>query len=217
MSKAKEREQICPVCGKNKPVSQLVPGELVRPAIVDLIGRDHPNWSRSDVICTEDLNLYRTAFIESLLETEKGELSSLDQEVVDSLKRQELVSGDVNAAFEKELTFGERLADKIADFGGSWTFIISFGVVLFLWMVLNSVLLASKAFDPYPYILLNLLLSSLAAIQAPVIMMSQNRQEDRDRLRSEYDYRINLTRNSITSCRASGSGWSRFRKCRSIS
>jgi len=93
---------------------------------------------------------------------------------------------------EKKLTFGQRIADHIAEFGGSWTFIISFFTFLLILMAINIWLLANKPFDPYPFILLNLILSCLAAIQAPVIMMSQNRQEQKDRKRSENDYKINL-------------------------
>lgn len=89
-------------------------------------------------------------------------------------------------------SFGERLADKVAEFGGSWTFIISFGSVLLGWIVLNTWFLRQTAFDPYPYILLNLVLSCLAAIQAPIIMMSQNRQETKDRQRAQNDFLINL-------------------------
>jgi uncharacterized membrane protein len=84
------------------------------------------------------------------------------------------------------------MADHLASFGGSWTFIIIFGSILLMWIGLNSLLLLKKPFDPYPFILLNLVLSCLAAIQAPVIMMSQNRQEAKDRLRSQYDYQVNL-------------------------
>jgi uncharacterized membrane protein len=90
------------------------------------------------------------------------------------------------------MTFGQRIADKVASFGGSWTFIISFGVFLLLWISINIYWLSNKGFDPYPFILLNLILSSLAALQAPVIMMSQNRQEEKDRERSKNDYMINL-------------------------
>ncbi|HEX2869356.1 MAG TPA: DUF1003 domain-containing protein, partial [Ignavibacteriales bacterium] len=96
--------------------------------------------------------------------------------------------------FDKELTFGQRLADRVAAFGGSWTFIIIFGSVMFGWIVLNSILLAKRrtSFDPYPYILLNLVLSMLAAIQAPIIMMSQNRQAAKDRIDAAHDYEVNL-------------------------
>jgi uncharacterized membrane protein len=130
--------------------------------------------------------------VKEVLEDEIGELSALDQEVVESLQAHEILSSDISKQFEKKLTFGERLSDRIAAFGGSWTFIIFFSVVLLLWVVANSFLLATRAFDPYPYILMNLVLSALAALQAPVIMMSQNRSEARDRLRGENDYKINL-------------------------
>ena len=130
--------------------------------------------------------------MKEVLEDEIGELSALDQEVVESLQAHEILSSDIAKQFEKKLTFGERLSDRIADFGGSWTFIILFGGVLLLWVALNSFVLATRAFDPYPYILMNLVLSALAAIQAPIIMMSQNRSEARDRLRAENDYKINL-------------------------
>jgi uncharacterized membrane protein len=108
------------------------------------------------------------------------------------MKEHETVAADINAEFERDLTFGERLADRIADFGGSWRFIIVFGIFILLWMAINTVALLGRPADPYPFILLNLILSCLAALQAPVIMMSQNRQEAKDRLRSEHDYRVNL-------------------------
>ncbi|MEO6969540.1 MAG: DUF1003 domain-containing protein, partial [Chthoniobacterales bacterium] len=90
------------------------------------------------------------------------------------------------------LTFGQHLSDKIASFGGSWTFIIVFFAILLIWIAINGIILATRAFDPYPFILMNLILSCLAAIQAPIIMMSQNRAEARDRARAENDYKVNL-------------------------
>lgn len=99
---------------------------------------------------------------------------------------------NVNVEAEDRLTFGERIADKVAAFGGSWTFIISFATVMVTWVIVNSVILARRAFDPFPYILLNLFLSMLAAIQAPVIMMSQNRQAAKDRLKADIQYDVNL-------------------------
>jgi uncharacterized membrane protein len=102
------------------------------------------------------------------------------------------VSRNPNVEEEERLTFGERIADKVASFGGSWTFIITFGVVLVSWVGVNSILLAAHPFDPYPYILLNLFLSMLAALQAPVIMMSQNRQATKDRLKADLDYEVNM-------------------------
>lgn len=102
------------------------------------------------------------------------------------------VSRNANVEEEELMTLGQRVADRVASFGGSWTFIIIFGIVLVAWMFLNSIILARKAFDPYPFILLNLVLSCLAAIQAPVIMMSQNRQAAKDRLKSDLDYEVNM-------------------------
>jgi CRP/FNR family transcriptional regulator, cyclic AMP receptor protein len=102
------------------------------------------------------------------------------------------VSRNPNVEEEERLTFGQRIADKVASFGGSWTFIIIFGVILAIWVIFNSTALLSKHFDPYPYILLNLFLSMIASVQAPVIMMSQNRQASKDRLKSDLDYEVNL-------------------------
>jgi len=102
------------------------------------------------------------------------------------------VSRNPNEVFDEQVTFGTRVADAVARFGGSWTFILSFGVVLTAWVILNTIMLAKQPFDPYPFILLNLFLSMIAALQAPVIMMSQNRQDAKDRIRGELDYQVNL-------------------------
>jgi uncharacterized membrane protein len=170
----------------------MVPVAILRPAIAQEIVRAHPNLSPDDLICLEDLGSFRGEYVESILEAEKGELSSLEEEVLQSLKENEILSTDVEKEFVTALTFGERLSDRIADFGGSWAFIIIFFCILAVWIAINTVALLLKPFDPYPYIFLNLVLSCLAAMQAPVIMMSQNRQEDRDRLRSQHDYQVNL-------------------------
>jgi uncharacterized membrane protein len=126
------------------------------------------------------------------MEAERGELSALEQEVIKSLHANESVVEDMNAEFDKNLSFGDRLADQVAAVGGSWGFVIGFGLVLTIWVVINTVILMSKAFDPYPFILLNLFLSMLAAIQAPIIMMSQNRSAVRDRIQAESDFKVNL-------------------------
>ena len=131
-------------------------------------------------------------YVQSLLESEKGELTSLETEVLDSIRRQDILSRNPDDEIQSDLTFGQRVADRIAAIGGSWKFIISFGITLFVWISINSVVLLTRPFDPYPYILLNLVLSCLAAIQAPIIMMSQNRQESRDRLHAMRDYQVNL-------------------------
>jgi uncharacterized membrane protein len=127
-----------------------------------------------------------------VLEKEKGELSALEEQIINSLKEQELLSKNINIEFDLQLPYGERLADRLADFAGSWSFITIFFGVLLLWIAINTIVLIWRPFDPYPFILLNLILSCLAAMQAPVIMMSQNRQETKDRLRAEHDYQVNL-------------------------
>jgi uncharacterized membrane protein len=185
------KDQRCPICNKTKSASSFVSGHMVRPAIVELIQKDLPQWTENDAICRSDLNHYRAILIQESLEAQKGEISTLDQEVLNKIKSQELEAYNINEDYIEHRTPGDRLADNIAKFGGSWKFIISFGVVLFLWILTNAYFL-THAFDPFPFILLNLILSCLAAIQAPVIMMSQNRQEAKDRLRAEQDYKINL-------------------------
>jgi uncharacterized membrane protein len=134
----------------------------------------------------------RIAYIETMLEEQNGELSNIEQQVLKSIREQEILSLNLNKEEDNKISFGERISDKVASFGGSWSFIISFFSILAGWIILNAYLLRNGSFDPYPFILLNLILSCLAAIQAPIIMMSQNRQEVKDRLRSEHDYKINL-------------------------
>lgn len=185
-------QAVCQVCGRGKGAGRLLPAAIVSGPVAEVIRRERPDWSPDGSICQEDLNRYRIRYIEAILATEKGELSSLEQEVVTSLSRQETLSSNIDEDFTRDLPLGARLADRIADVGGSWWFIGGFALFLLIWVGINSVVLLWRPFDPYPFIFLNLLLSCLAAIQAPVIMMSQNRQETRDRLRSENDYRVNL-------------------------
>ena len=182
----------CEVCGRDFPSKSIVSAAMVRIPIAELIRRAHPNWSEESHICLGDLNKFRGDYVEQTLKQERGELSTLEQEVVTSLREHELLAENLNEAFDQQKTFGERVSDIVASFGGSWTFIILFGCLIVAWIVLNTVELLFKAFDPYPFIFLNLVLSCVAAIQAPVIMMSQNRQQSIDRLRSEHDFRVNL-------------------------
>jgi uncharacterized membrane protein len=192
MSEQDDKMVTCQICGRHLELNEVMPAEMVRPAISDLIQEQRPDWSESGYICYPDLNRFRNQFIENELEAEKGELSNLEKEVIDSLKEHELLSANVNEEFNRQLTFGERLSDRIAEFGGSWRFIIVFVVIMLLWVGANVAVWLWKPFDPYPFIMLNLVLSCLAALQAPIIMMSQNRQEDKDRFRAENDYLINL-------------------------
>jgi uncharacterized membrane protein len=180
----------CAICGKEARAAMRF--DAVRPEIASLIAADHPDLKPGDLICEHHVDDYRTRYVANLLESERGELSELEKQVVDSLAREETVSRDVEAAWEHDRTIGERVADAVADFGGSWIFIGIFFGVLVVWMGFNVWAVSRAVFDPYPFILLNLVLSCLAAVQAPIIMMSQNRQEAKDRLRSENDFRVNL-------------------------
>lgn len=183
----------CVVCGRTFPLSKLHKAGSLRPHLYEMIAVEVKDCSPNSLICDEDLARFRRRYVERLLEEERGELSDLDQKVLDSFEKGELTvqSGSADAA-ERKSSFGERVADKVASFGGSWTFILSFLAVLIIWMGINVVGVFAQPFDPYPFILLNLVLSCLAALQAPVIMMSQKRQEEKDRLRAENDYMINL-------------------------
>jgi uncharacterized membrane protein len=185
-------DRSCQICGKEAPAVELVMAHLVRPVVVDVIKRSCPEWSQDGFICSEDLNRFRYEYVRSLVAAEKGELSDLEKEVLESISKHEILSTQVDQEYESQLRFGQRLSDRIARFGGSWSFIIFFGCVLASWIVFNSIALSLKPFDPYPYILLNLILSCLAAIQAPIIMMSQNRQEAKDSTRAAHDYQVNL-------------------------
>jgi uncharacterized membrane protein len=183
----------CNICGKSFPESKLISGHGIRHEIESLIQIDHPDWNDDSFICQDDYKTYRTNYVTNIIEEESGHVENLEKEVVESIKQSEIISSDINKSYAENLTMGEKIADNVAKFGGSWAFIISFFAILLAWIILNSILLLiSKPFDPYPFILLNLVLSCIAAIQAPIIMMSQNRQETKDRIRSENDYKVNL-------------------------
>jgi uncharacterized membrane protein len=192
MKEKQEKKILCQICKEKKKPLEVIPAQLVRKPIVDIIMKTHPDWSSEGYICNTDLNKFREEYITNILETEKGELSILEKEVMKSLKNHEFLSKNINIEFDRRLTFGEHIADRLTDFAGSWKFISIFLITIFIWMIINSIVVFIKPFDPYPFILLNLVLSCLAAIQAPIILMSQNRQEARDRLQAEYDYRVNL-------------------------
>ncbi len=138
------------------------------------------------------MNEHLKELAERLLHTGFDTLPEREQRVLTRIAKRVHISRDVHAEFEERLSFGERLADKVAEFGGSWTFITIFGLILASWVGVNSLILLSGAFDPFPYIFLNLILSMLAAIQAPIIMMSQNRQSSKDRISATHDYEVNL-------------------------
>ncbi|HQV65316.1 MAG TPA: DUF1003 domain-containing protein [Saprospiraceae bacterium] len=169
-----------------------VKGIDIREGIFILIKSIFPDFDKESYITIDELNHYRRIYLTSLITQEKGEIAVIDKDVVDAIKNNSILSENIQDEIEAELTFGQRLADKVATFGGSWAFIITFFTFILIWMIINIWFLATSPFDPYPFILLNLILSCLAAIQAPIIMMSQNRQEQKDRQRGEHDYKINL-------------------------
>ncbi len=170
-----------------------ISAHLLRESIYNLIKKDYPDFNRNCYITEDEVKKYRNKHLMSLISKEDNDgYDILDKNVVDSILNKKTISDNIEDDLEDDLTVGQKIADKVAKFGGSWAFINSFAVFLFLWMGVNVWVLAAHPFDPYPFILLNLFLSTLAAIQAPVIMMSQNRQEDKDRKRGENDYKINL-------------------------
>lgn len=174
------------------PEGEAMIGAEIRAGILSLICKENPGFGPEDYISLSELNFYRRLYLTRMMEEEKGELARIDQQVMVAIRDNSILSEKIQDDTDPELTFGDRMADHIATFGGSWTFIIIFFTFLLIWMITNAYILVAKPFDPFPFILLNLILSCLAAIQAPIIMMSQNRQEAKDRIRSEHDYKIDL-------------------------
>lgn len=177
---------------KEIPSGEAVHCKEIREGILKLILTEYKDLDPLGYISLDELNKYRRLYLTSLIEEERGDLAAIDRDVMNAIKNNSILSENIQEEMESALTLGQRLADRIAEFGGSWTFIIFFFTFILLWMAVNIWLLATKPFDPFPFILLNLILSCLAAIQAPIIMMSQNRQEQKDRQRGEHDYKINL-------------------------
>jgi len=179
--------------GITYPISERIAGLLISPSILNLIRKEFPDFEETDFMSMQELAIFREKYMVEFLHKEMGELNSLEKKVLDSLnEKTSLTDIAEESLVPVDLTYGQRLADKVASFGGSWTFIIYFGVFILIWIIINIVFLANKSFDPYPFILLNLILSCIASLQAPVIMMSQNRQEEKDRERAKKDYMINL-------------------------
>jgi uncharacterized membrane protein len=179
------------ISGEQFPIKERVLGSSVRESVLHVIQSEHPGFTANSVLALRELNAYREKYISNFLSRELGEISQLKQAVLDSLSSETTLTDQLDEKDDK-LTLGQRLADKVATFGGSWTFILTFGFFLLVWIFTNVYWLANSGFDPYPFILLNLILSCIAALQAPVIMMSQNRQEEKDRERARKDYMINL-------------------------
>ncbi|WP_300570389.1 DUF1003 domain-containing protein [Flavobacterium sp.] len=180
------------ISGDEFPISEKIFGKSVGKSIFELIKKDHPKFRYTDAITIEELQSYRDSHLSNILLKDIRELTKNEQAVLNSLHKGTTITNKVEEEDGKDDTFGQRIADKVAEFGGSWTFILSFLGFLALWIAVNAFVFFNKGFDPYPFILLNLILSCIAALQAPVIMMSQNRQEEKDRERAKNDYMINL-------------------------
>jgi len=177
---------------KEFPLSDRISAKSIRKPLLELIQKEHPTFEIGNCLSLTELNYYREKYISESLVSEIGEFTKIEKIVADTSPDKTILSSKLDDEKESKLSLGQRIADNMASFGGSWTFIISFGVFIFIWIILNIVWFANKGYDPYPFILLNLILSCIAAMQAPVIMMSQNRQEEKDRERAKMDYMVNL-------------------------
>jgi uncharacterized membrane protein len=177
---------------KEFPVSDKISAKTIRHSILNLIKKDNPDFTHDSLLSISEYNFYREKYITEFLIKEVGELTELEKTVLDSLTKNTILTDKLEGEDHQTITIGQKIADKVASFGGSWTFIVSFVIFIIIWISVNLSWFISKPFDPYPFILLNLILSCIAALQAPIIIMSQNRQEDKDRERSKKDYMINL-------------------------
>ena len=189
---AKALKLTCAVTGVPLKKKDAVRFDDLRPTLAEYIRQRNPTITGDDYISRKLLDEYRGKYVSELLVDERGELSVLEDEVVLSLETHETLAENIEEDYDETRTIGDRVADRVASFGGSWTFIISFSAFLGVWMAINLILGQGRAFDAYPFILLNLVLSTIAALQAPVIMMSQRRTEAKDRLRALNEYKVNL-------------------------
>jgi uncharacterized membrane protein len=182
----------CQLCGRVGRRGLLVRADSVRPQVATHIATTHREWNGTGFICRPCIAVENGNYVVAELARERGELSTIEVDLARKSGESLLIAEHLDEEFQRSITFGQRAADATARIGGSWTFVIAFGVVLVFWIALNSLGLAQRAFDPFPYILLNLVLSCLAALQAPIIMMAQNRQAARDRTQADQDFRVNL-------------------------
>ena len=182
----------CSLCKTIVDSRTLASPQKLEPPLLEIIRRERPEWEAKRGICRNCLEQYRAKKFVGYLEQEYEKISEMEKSLVTQIARRGRVSKMVNVEFEAGMTIGQHIADRVARFGGSWTFIMIFGGILLTWMGVNTWILVRHPFDPFPFILLNLVLSTIAALQAPVIMMSQNRQAEKDRLQANQDYQINL-------------------------
>jgi uncharacterized membrane protein len=186
-----QKSNICQICHRNFSLGRLYPISMVREPLSIVITQKQPGLDPNGYICFSDLDALRPEHVETVLRNAKEEWTDFEKKVIDTMfdSPSDL---DPDAVIETDLTLGQRMADKLATFAGSWTFILIFLATLVIWVLTNAFALMANVFDPYPFVFLNLILSCIAALQAPVIMMSQNRQEQKDRLRAKSDYLVNL-------------------------
>ncbi len=183
----------CALCGNTPRRSDLVRAETIRRPLAAHIAAQHTDrWPGTGFVCATCLAVERTEYVSRRLREARGDLSAIEKEVAGKAAQHEAIARHVDETFMSTITRGQRAADSVARVGGSWWFVIGFGACLISWIAANSLGLRASTFDPYPYILLNLALSCLAAIQAPIILMAQNRQGARDRAQADQDFRINL-------------------------
>jgi uncharacterized membrane protein len=172
------------------PLNKLIKGRNIRENIFNEILKEYPEFQLDDYITIDELDQYRKKYIKDILNDELSVNSNDDDDIINSIMDKTIISNNTSNA--EKLTYGQRLADKVAIFGGSWNFIMFFGLFILLWISLNVILLMNKGFDAYPFVLLNLILGIITSMQAPIIMMSQNRQAEKDRKQSDNNYLTNI-------------------------
>lgn len=192
MEETHRNRVLCPICRQKKPGDPLTSGHVIPNSIIAAIQRQNPHWTSNDMICATCLNQAKMWHAQNVLQAEKGRLSELDMQVLHSIGTQGLLSSNPNDTFDQSRNWSERLADRVTVAIGSWYFSTTIVLFLALWIGVNVLI---RPFDPYPVIILatiSAVLASLAALQGPIILMSQRRQARLDRLRAENDYRLNL-------------------------
>ena len=183
-------KQCCQVCNQYFPNDSIVHASFLRPNLQESAKKFFKKFQSDGFICLNDLRKLRNFRIEETVEKINSMKEGIKEKVIRSINKDEIISENVSEEYEEQLTFGEKASDIVARFGGSWSFIGLFVFLIALWVTFNN--LERVAFDPFPFIFLNLFLSCIAAFQAPIIMMSQNRQAEKDRLRDIADYQVNL-------------------------
>lgn len=188
----KNKTFVSDISHKLFPLSERRSAKAIRSSLLEYIQKKNSSFTHDSLLSMSEYNIFREEYISDFLSQEVGELSELEKKVVDSFQNNTTLTDKIDITENNIPSFGEKIADKVATFGGSWPFIILFSIFLLLWIGINVWWFKNQGFDPYPFILLNLILSCIAAMQAPIIMMSQNRQEEKDRIRAQNDYMINL-------------------------